>query len=98
VGAIRVLSFWPGGSNCRESEENRGDQAPEDPNGTCNTETGECWVLRKGERAEPAHRGQAREQDGLYHAGNIMLNLARLLPHEYNIYSVVHADCQNKTE
>ncbi len=27
-----------------------------------------------------------------------MLNLARLLPHQHNIYSVVHADCQYKAE
>ena len=53
VGAIRLSSFRPSGSNCRESEENCGDQAPEDPNGACNTETGERWVSRKDERRDP---------------------------------------------
>ena len=38
------------------------------------------------------------EQNGFHHARNIMLNLARLLPHEHDVYSVVHADCQHKTE
>jgi len=61
VRAIRVLSFWASSRHCRKSEENRRDQAPENPNGTRNTETGERWVPCKGERPEPAHRGQAGE-------------------------------------
>ena len=65
VHAIRLLGFWPSGSNCRDSEENRGDHAPEYPNGTGDTETGERRVLRKGERPKPAHRSQARKQDRL---------------------------------
>ncbi len=61
VRAIRLLSFWASSRHRRESEENRGDQAPENPDGTRNTKTGKRWVLREGEGAEPTHCGQARE-------------------------------------
>jgi len=57
----RLLNFWASSRHCRESEENRRNQAPENPNGTRNPKTGERWVLREGEGPEPAHRGQARE-------------------------------------
>ena len=91
--AIPELGFWPVGRHSGESKENRSHQAPENSNGTRNTETGERWVSCKGERGEPAHCRQTSEQDGLQHAGNVMLNLPRLLPDQYNVYPVVHADC-----
>src|SRR4029453_13395855 len=75
------VKFWPSRRHCRESEKDRSNQAPENPYGTRDTETGERRVLCDCEGSEPAYRGQAREQDRFHHAGNIVLNLASLLPH-----------------
>src|SRR4051812_29972602 len=69
-------------SRSRQSEENCGDERPEDADTAGDSKAAERWIARESERTETGDGGKPRQQHWFHHSCHVVFELLRFLPYE----------------